>query len=107
MRSVEKKIGKLKLTYIEHIFGSYLASRLHCLNCQMVSWTLDLCLDLNIEIVRDKNVEAPNMPSKKEIPEGEIKMKGLYYPDKDLKVPGLLYSFFAPETLTKQNYFAC
>jgi ubiquitin C-terminal hydrolase len=62
LKSVENKYGKLKLTYIECIFGSYLASRLHCQNCDLISWTLDLCLDLNIEIVRDKNNEQIPIP---------------------------------------------
>jgi ubiquitin C-terminal hydrolase len=57
--------------------------------------------------MRDKHIEVPATPFNKEIPEGEIKEKGLFYPPKDVKVPGLLYSFFAAETLTKQNYFAC
>lgn len=30
MKAVENKLGKQRLTYIEHIFGCYLASRLHC-----------------------------------------------------------------------------
>lgn len=47
------------------------------------------------------------IPHSKPIPESEIKFPGLQYPDKDTKVPALLYSFFSPEILTKQNYFSC
>jgi uncharacterized UBP type Zn finger protein len=65
LKSVESKLGKLKLTYIEHIFGCYLASRLHCQHCNLISWTLDLCLDLNIEIVRDKNIDNAPVPYSK------------------------------------------
>jgi ubiquitin C-terminal hydrolase len=64
-------------------------------------------LDLNIEILRDKNIETINIPYDKPIPEGEIKHPGLVYPSKNIKIPKLLYSFFSPEILTKQNYFHC
>lgn len=50
LKLVELKGKREKWTAIEEVFGCFLASRLHCLNCQKVSWTLDLCLDLSIEI---------------------------------------------------------
>lgn len=72
-----------------------------------MSWTLDLCLDLNIELLREKNYESLSVPYGKDIPENEIKIPGLKYPSKDAKIHKLLYSFFSPESLTKQNYFHC
>jgi len=49
-RKVEKCLGPQKLSIIDRMFGMYLASRVVCLKCEKVSWTVDLALDLEVEI---------------------------------------------------------
>jgi hypothetical protein len=45
-RKIEKCMGPQKLSIVDRLFGTYLASRVVCLKCQKVSWTVDLALDL-------------------------------------------------------------
>jgi ubiquitin C-terminal hydrolase len=45
-RKIEKCLGPQKLSIIDRMFGFYLASKVVCLKCEKISWTIDLALDL-------------------------------------------------------------
>ena len=79
LKAIEQAGKRTKLTTIEKLFGCFLASRLHCLNCNKVSWNMDLCLDISIELTTVKGLHI-ELPSDKPIPSGEINEEGLMYP---------------------------
>lgn len=71
-RKVEQLIGMRKLSIVDKYYGCYLASKLVCIPCNQINWTLDLALDFTVEI----NAK----PSKHEIfDEGVVRSDDLKY----------------------------
>lgn len=51
-KKVEQLIGMRKLSIVDKYYGCYLASKLICVPCNQINWTLDLTLDFTVEINR-------------------------------------------------------
>lgn len=86
------------------MFGFFLAGRLECLACEKVSWSLDFSLEISVQLSKSpaKYITLPEG----EIPKDQIKIEELFYPP-EKPSETFLDSFFAPESLGKQNYFIC
>jgi ubiquitin C-terminal hydrolase len=54
-----------KHTISEKIFGFYLASRLECLDCEKVSWSIDFSLEVAVSLTKAFNKKIA-------LPEGEV-----------------------------------
>ena len=61
-----KQIYGEKITPTEQLFGFFLASRLECLACEKVNWTVDFTLEIAVQLTKT-NIKAFKLP------EGPIK----------------------------------
>ena len=59
---VQKIIGRQKISMIQQIFGSYLASQIICEKCQKQSWTLDLTYHWAIPIAKGQKWQPQTIP---------------------------------------------
>lgn len=59
--STEKTSFKKIETISERVFGTYQAHRVTCLQCDYISWTFHMSLDLNIDIDKEEFKRSRSM----------------------------------------------
>lgn len=97
-RKVEKCLGPQKLSLVDRMFGTYLASRVLCLKCERVTWTVDLALDIEVELSGTKERPALGCGSRTEagvIDPAVIRYPyAVRYPQDQSAPPKLIEHFF-------------
>ena len=70
-----RTIPKRKLTEVERIFGGYLCNVVKCNDCNYKNRTFDFCLDIALNIDRDRKIVMPKTKVKPHIVEPKNKKK--------------------------------
>lgn len=82
------------------------------MKCEKVSWTIDLALDLEVEIseaTKEPPVESPCPVTSIGLIQKDTLQYAwpVQYPNGNIKPPSLIEHFFRQEQLTKSNYYNC